>query len=274
MWAIHDLMHRYEGRFPEVSAHGRVRHRDRHFLRVCAQARALLVDSEVGSRHVHESYGFPVKAIFPLPYIAPGYMYEHDPSSNLSRPYGLPDRFIFYPAQFWAHKNHLRLVEAVRQLRAELPDLRLVLAGSKKSGYAAVEHKVKSDGLEDVVSFLGFVPESDLAILYRRATALVLPTFFGPTNIPPLEAFVAGCPVAASRIYGMPEQLGDAALYFDPLSVDEIADVLRRLWTDDALRTELAARGRARSAAWSAPQFNQRFATIIKAVLDEDRRAE
>jgi glycosyltransferase involved in cell wall biosynthesis len=201
-------------------------------------------------------------------------MHEHDPNASPARTYELPDRFVFYPAQFWAHKNHLRLVEAVRRLRAELPDLRLVLAGSKKNGYAAVERKVKSDRLDQVVHFLGFVPERDLAMLYRRAVALVLPTFFGPTNIPPLEAFVAGCPVAASRIYGMPEQLGDAALYFDPLSVDEIAGVLRRLWTDDALRSQLRARGRARSAAWGAPQFNQRFATIIETLLGEDRRAE
>jgi glycosyltransferase involved in cell wall biosynthesis len=201
-------------------------------------------------------------------------MHEHDPNANLARTYELPERFIFYPAQFWAHKNHLRLIEAVRRLRAEFPDLHLVLAGSKKNGFAAVERKVSSDGLEGVVHFLGFVPESDLAMLYRRAVALVLPTFFGPTNIPPLEAFVVGCPVAASGIYGMPEQLGDAALYFDPLSVDEIVGVLRRLWTDNALRTELGARGRARSAAWGAPQFNQRFATIIEALLGEDRRTE
>ncbi len=273
MWAIHDLMHRYESSFPEVSAYGRSRHRDRHFVRVCACACGLLVDSAVGRRHVHDAYGYPNEAIFSLPYIAPRYMHEHehDPNASLTRAYDLPERFIFFPAQFWEHKNHLRLVEAVRRLRAELPDLRLVLAGSKKSGYAAVERKVKSDGLETIVTFLGFVPETDLAMLYRCAVALVLPTFFGPTNIPPLEAFVAGCPVAASRIYGMPEQLGDAALFFDPLSVDQIADVLRRLWTDDALRNQLRVRGHARSAAWGVPQFNRSFATIVETLLGEDR---
>jgi glycosyltransferase involved in cell wall biosynthesis len=273
MWTIHDLMHRYEPGFPEVSAFGRGRHRDRHFERVCARARALLVDSEVGRRHVHEAYGFPVEAIFPLPYIAPRYMYGPHRSASPAPAYELPERFVFYPAQFWAHKNHLRLIEAVRRLRAELPDLKLVLAGSKKNGYAAVEHKVKSGGLEDVVQFLGFVPESDLPMLYRRAVALVLPTFFGPTNIPPLEAFVAGCPVAASRIYGMPEQLCDAALFFDPLSVDDIADAVRRLWTDDVLRGKLRARGRARIAAWGTPQFNQRFATIVDALVNGGSQA-
>src|SRR5262249_49471664 len=162
----------------------RGRHRDRHFERVCACARALLVDSDVGRRHVHDAYQFPMEAIFPLPYIAPRYMHDEQ-HTDVTRTYDLPERYVFYPAQFWAHKNHLGLIEAVRRLRVELPDLQLVLAGSKKNAYLAVERKVKSEGLEGVVRFLGFVPEKDLPMLYRRAVALILPTFFGPTNIPP-----------------------------------------------------------------------------------------
>ena len=82
---------------------------------------------------------------------------------------------------------------------------------------------------------------------YRRARAMVMPTFFGPTNIPPLEAFALGCPVAVSNIYGIPEQVGDAALLFDPNSVEEIADCIERLWQDDALCASLISKGHART---------------------------
>ena len=90
-----------------------------------------------------------------------------------------------------------------------------------------------------------------------------MPSFFGPTNIPQLEAFATGCPVATSRIYGVPEQVGDAALLFDPRSVDEIHDCLLRLWTDDDLCKELAAKGREHAARWGQPQFRERLREII-----------
>ena len=100
-------------------------------------------------------------------------------------------------------------------------------------------------GLAENVHFLGYVPEAHMPGLYRRARALVMPTFFGPTNIPPWEAIALGCPVAVSDIDGMRDQMGDAALFFDPTSVPEMAQVMERLWRDDALCRELA------NVAWS-----------------------
>jgi glycosyltransferase involved in cell wall biosynthesis len=102
---------------------------------------------------------------------------------------------------------------------------------------------------------------------YRRARALVMPTYYGPTNIPPLEAFSVGCPVAISGIYGMPEQAGDAALFFDPDSVAEVAASIRSLWVDDALCARLAAAGKKRSADWGKDQFNQRVRLILDTVI-------
>ena len=106
--------------------------------------------------------------------------------------------------------------------------------------------------------------QADMASLYRHARGLVMPTFFGPTNIPPLEAFAVGCPVAVSSVYGMPEQLGDAALYFDPTSVYEIAACVRKLWVDDSTRQTLIDRGTAHHNAWCQPHFNARFAEILE----------
>jgi len=92
---------------------------------------------------------------------------------------------------------------------------------------------------------------------------------FGPTNIPPLEAMAVGCPVAVSGIYAMPEQLGDAAVYFDPLSVEEIAHAIQRLWDDNALWDELAKRGLLRSNQWTQAHFNERLQAIIDYTLGQ-----
>jgi len=187
--------------------------------------------------------------------------------NEVTRKYRLPAKFIFYPANFWEHKNHLNMVEAMAVLKKELPDLALVLAGSRQNAYDAVMRRIDQLDLTNDVRILGYVPDEDMAGLYRKARALVMPTFFGPTNIPPLEAFAAGCPVSVSGIYGMPEQTGDAALLFDPSSVQGIAECIRRLWTDDRLCADLVLKGKERAASWGQQHFNARLHTIIEAVL-------
>ena len=146
--------------------------------------------------------------------------------------------------------------------------MNLVLVGSRKNGYEAVRELIGELGLDDHVVILDYVENRLMPLLYDRARALIMPTFFGPTNIPPLEAFARGCPVAVSRIYGMPEQLGDAALYFDPESEEEMSEVLLRLWNDETLRDELSRRGREADRRWNRVRFTERLEAIIDSVVD------
>lgn len=264
---VHDIMHRYEGSFPEVSANGQYHLREELLSNIARYAKAVLVDSEYGKKQLMESYHTPPDRIYPLPYIAPKYIHHYVPRPDFEKRYTLPDRFIFYPAQFWMHKNHLRLVRAVHEVKREFPNIALVLVGSKNNAFAEVERAVAELGLQQQVYFMGYVPDEDMPEFYKRARALVMSTFFGPTNIPPLEAFQLGCPVAISGIYGMPEQAGDAALLFDPKSVPEIAAAISRLWRDDALCRTLAEKGRQRAATWQQAHFSERFRQIIQAVV-------
>lgn len=264
---IHDLMHRYESHFPEVSANGEYEARELKYKNICKHSKGILVDSEVGKKHVFESYGFPLENIYVLPYIPPKYVYENNTSEKFDEKYKVPQKFIFYPAQFWEHKNHLNLVKAVSALKKEIPDINIVLVGHKNNAYEQVFQEVQKLNLNENVNFLGYVPNEDFPELYRRARALVMPTFFGPTNIPQLEAFVLGCPVATSNIYGIPEQVGNAALLFDPKSVDEIAACISRLWMDDNLCEELAERGKQRALEWGPEQFNKQVLEIVKQAI-------
>lgn len=261
--AIHDLMHRYEPQFPEVSARGRSIYRDHYFKDLCATARGILMNSELGKKHVHESYGVGSDRLFVLPYVPPAYLYRSQPSADFDAKYQLPERFLFYPARFWQHKNHLGLLDAVSEARRQVGDIQLVLAGSLTNEYPAISRRVGQLGLQKSVHFVGYVPDNDLAEFYRRSRALIFPTFFGPTNIPLLEAFAIGCPVAVSRIYGMPEQVQGAALLFDPHSVEEMADCIRRLWCDDQLCEQLIARGKRRSEDWESPHFQSAIQRIL-----------
>ena len=263
--AIHDLMHRYERRFPEVSAKGEFARREKHYSHMCKWSRGILVDSPVGLRQVHESYGVPREQIFVLPYVPPCYLYE-ETGHRAELHYKLPPKFIFYPAQFWEHKNHANLIRAIDLVKNLLSDIQLVLVGAPNNGYEKARQLVNELNLQHNVHFMGYVPDQDMPYFYHRARAMVMPTFFGPTNIPQLEAFALGCPTATSNIYGIPEQVGDAALLFDPHSVEEIARCIQLLWTDDDLFQNLVQKGILQTKKWGQKQFNRRLLEIIEQV--------
>jgi glycosyltransferase involved in cell wall biosynthesis len=270
---IHDLMHRYESRFPEVSSWGKYARRELHYRKLCKWTSALLVDSQVGKQQVIDSYKASAERIYVLPFVAPGYICaQGQTNTTFEAKYKLPEKFIFYPAQFWQHKNHARLIRAVASLTKDIPDLALVLIGSRKNNYAAVRRLVDELKIVDRVHFLDYVPNSDIATFYQRARAMIMPTFFGPTNIPPLEAFATGCPAAVSNIYGMAEQVGDAALLFDPESVPEIAQAIKSLWVDDRLCAALVEKGKRKHSAWNQQQFDERVREIIDTTISTTRQ--
>lgn len=132
--------------------------------------------------------------------------------------------------------------------------------------------RARALGIQDVVQHCGYVPNRDMGEFYRRALALVMPTFLGPTNTPQMEAFVMGYPVATSDIYGIPEQVGDAALLFDPTSADDIAACIRRLWLDDTLCSTLNSRGRLRAAGWTQARFSATLAQHLERLLEQQER--
>ena len=90
-----------------------------------------------------------------------------------------------------------------------------------------------------------------------------MPSFGGPTNIPPLEAIFSSCAVGVSRIYGMPEQLKNASLYFDPNSVNEIADVIKILWNNEQKRSELIRNGDRLKEKYTIKSHKERLIKIL-----------
>lgn len=266
--SIPDLMHRHERQFPEVSARGLYHSRERHYRNTCRWTRGVFVDSELGRHHVRDAYGMALDRIFILPWLAPAHVSAAPPAGFDAR-YALPDKFVFYPAQFWLHKNHRTLIEAVARVRETVPDVHLVLTGAPLNGYELAMARVRELGVADSVLYFGYVPDEDIGEFYRRARAMVMPSFFGPTNTPPMEAFATGCPVATSNVYANAEQVGDAALLFDPRSAAELADCITRLWQDDGLCADLQRRGAARAAAWTQSHYNARFADHIDAALEK-----
>ena len=272
--AIHDLQHLLQPEFPEVSANGQYEIREYLFRNSARHATLIFADSEVGREDIlthYEEHGATEDRVKVLPFVGAPYLetVSNVEAAAVRREYDLPDRYLFYPANFWPHKNHVRIIEAIGELKAKHDiDTPIALTGASKdplarSTLAKALAKASEYGIEDSVHQLGHVPDDRMASLYAGATALVMPTFFGPTNIPVLEAWASGCPVLTSDIRGIREQVGDAAILADPRSTEQIADGIRRLWTDAGLRDELVARGRERLSQYTSDDYRERLATYL-----------
>ena len=269
---VWDLQHRLQPHFSEVSANGTWEHREAFYSNVLKRAAFVVVGTEAGKSEVQRFYNVPDEKIRILPHPTPSFALEEAPAnpSALSK-YNLPPNYVFYPAQFWSHKNHAAILRAVAHLR-KVDNLRLpvVFTGSDRGSERAVRDLVDKLQLRDQVLFLGHVSREELKALYQNALCLCYVSFFGPENLPPLEAFGLGCPVIAADVPGASEQLADAAIRIDPSNDLEIANALKLLSQDPAKREELIQRGKVRARRFTGRDF----AKGLIAMLDEFEAVE
>jgi len=220
---LHDLLHREEGHLPSP-----LKRFLRRFTydRAARRARLVMVPSEFVRDRAHELLGLPLERIRTVRHGIDHDRFRPGPQAR--------EGFLLYPANAWPHKNHARLFEAFALLRSDRPELELVLTG---------------EGFRDLpagVRTVGRVGWDELPSLYRRAGALVFPSLYEGFGLPPLEAMACGCPVACSNAGSLPEVCGDAAVFFDPGSAEEIASAAAR-----ALEGELVPLGLQQAARFT-----------------------
>ncbi len=262
--SVWDLQHRLQPYFPEVSVSGVWEGREKSH-ELLKRASFIISGTEVGKAEIERFYQIPSERIKVIPFFTP--KFTTNPSlvdQNIFTKYKIPKQYLFYPAQFWAHKNHIGLLLAIKYLKQKYDlELPLVLVGADKGNESYVREMVKECGLSKQVYFLGFVAISDMKALYQNAFALTFMTFFGPDNLPPLEAMSLGCPVIASNVSGAEEQLGNAALLVDPKQPEEIALAIKSLHSDSLLRQELIQRGWERARKWTSEDYIREVFTVI-----------
>ena len=169
--------------------------------------------------------------------------------------------YAFYPANFWPHKNHERLLAAAARVARETPDFVLVLCGALDEQRGKLQAKSEAAGLAGVVRVLPYLDDMDTTALLEAAELLVFPSLFEGFGIPVLEAMALKTPVACSDLPALLELAGDAALFFDPSDEAGIAQSILRLWTEDETRDRLVAKGLARAERYAridvAGEYNE-----------------
>lgn len=244
---VWDLGHHTRPYFAEIAGKGEFERRENVLTTILPRAYKIVRESEAGKQELIDIYGTREGKILVVPQF-PGEVVttviSRDFESITLKEYDLEkDMYIFYPAQFWPHKNHINLLKAIAALKQKGIFIKLVLTGSDKGNFKKVEQVVESLNLEKQVVNMGFIDDNKLHVLYKNALALVYPSMLGPTNMPIVEALALGCPVLCSNHTGHQEQAGDAALYFDPSSVSEMENSIEKVFRDEKLCRTLVEKG-------------------------------
>jgi len=178
----------------------------------------------------------------------------------------LPSKFIFSVGSIEPRKNLLGLLKAYNSLDSSIKnEYKLLLAGFK--GWENNEIIELINQNRDNIEYLGFISDDELATVYNRASLFIFPSFYEGFGLPILEAMACGTPVISSNSSSMPEVGGDAIIYCNPHSVDDIRDKIKMVLGDKALQEKLISKGleRAKEFSWekSANEHIRVFESLI-----------
>lgn len=233
------------------------------------RAEKIITISEFSKERIMYHYRVPEEKISVVPC---GYRsdifhsdYEKTDIEAVKKKYGIEYEYFLYLGTLEPRKNIERLIKARELLKKDFEDCpKLVLAGGKGWLYDGIFELVKNMNLENSVIFTGYVEDNDVPLLMSGATAFCFPSLYEGFGMPPLEAMACGVPVIASDISSLPEVVGDAALLVDPLSVDSIAEALKKIAFDKELRSELSKKGLSQCKKFSWKQSAELFFHVIK----------
>ncbi|WP_051180657.1 glycosyltransferase family 1 protein [Thermithiobacillus tepidarius DSM 3134] len=257
VFTIHDLIHL---RFSEESTKAKKLYYQ-GFIRPSARhAARILAVSGHAKNEIMEWAGINEEQI---QVVGNGVSSEFCPYGRIYTPGYL---YLLYVGNRKPHKNLRRLLEAFACSRLG-KELRLVLSGDPDQN---TFEQCRRLGIESMVVFAGKIPEQDLPAYYRGALGLAFPSLYEGFGLPLLEAMASGTPVLTSNVTSLPEVAGGAAILVDPYDVESIADGLRRLVEDKALRETLRSKGleRAKLFSWD------RTAELTWQVLQEAAEQE
>lgn len=215
------------------------------FRQAVKRAAKILVPSQSVKEELVKVYNLPEEKIV-VTYEGVGEKFQkleigNQESVKILDKYGIRKPFVIYTGSVYPHKNIERLIQSIKLLN-QLP-ITLVISCARNIFWERLRQKIQELGAEEFVNLVGFVPDEELAILYTQAEAFVFPTLSEGFGLPGLEAMACGCPVVCSDIAVLHEIYGEAAVYFNPLNVEDIAEKIKNVIRDTEIRKMLIKKG-------------------------------
>jgi len=234
-----DLQHIH---LPELFTPAEIKFRDFYYRQACNDAALIVSATQWTKKDLIENFGIQPQKIA---VINRGYDDNFDKndmalSGEFINKHGIPAEYILYPAKTWPHKNHIRLFHALANLRDKGIIMPLVCTGKPvEATQSAIAAELQLLKLDKQILFTGYLSDSMLQQLYMNAKFVIFPSLFEGLGIPVLEAMAFGTPVVCSRATCLPEISGNSAVFFDPYSIDDIANKIAEVSSDASLRIRM-----------------------------------
>ena len=184
---------------------------------------------------------------------------------EIFRKFQLDKPYFLYLGELRPHKNVERVIQAFMQFKSQAApdgDIRLIVAGKPHKSFV-----MPADARRNDIIFTGYVKDDDAYTLYSNALAFCLPSLYEGFGLPILEAMKCGCPVITSDCSSTAEVAGSAGFLIDPLNVTQIADAMKRIYTDESFRKELVEKGYAREKEFSWGAAAEKTLEIYREIL-------
>jgi glycosyltransferase involved in cell wall biosynthesis len=264
IFTLWDLGHLDILEFPEVSYDRRFETRELIYTKSLKKAYKVIVDLEYGKNNVIRKYNLDEKRVEVLKFLPNIGINEPETYVNIKKKYKLKNDYIFYPAQFWAHKNHMYILKAIKILREEkYINIDVIFSGSNQGNLEYILNKAKEFKVNDLIHYIGFAPNKDIPYLYKQSLSLVMPTYLGPTNIPPLEAFAYETPVCYSDLPFFREQVRDAVFFMDLRDPSSLVEKILTIQNDKYTVEEKKEKGLKILKAWNEEDFYSKLLSIF-----------
>jgi glycosyltransferase involved in cell wall biosynthesis len=263
IFTLWDLAHLDILEFPEVSHDRQFEARELIYTKSLKKAYRVIVDSNYGKHNAVKKYNLDIKRVEILKFL-PNIKKMNGKYINIKDKYNIKNDYIFYPAQFWAHKNHIYILKAIEKLRSESSiDIDVIFSGSNKGNLEYILNKAKEFEISDLIHYIGFAPNEEMSCLYKQSLSLVMPTYLGPTNIPPLEAFSHATPVCYSDTPSFREQVEGAVFFLDLTDPCSLVAAILTIINDKSTVKEKKAKGFEILNDWNKHDFYNELLRIF-----------
>ena len=229
----------------------------------------IVVPSESTKQDILKFYGIPEEKITVIyPYISLHLLETSSENLNVfKKRYNLPERYILYVEALRKNKNLELLLKAFQILKKEKNiSQKLVLAGLKEWGNERIFLEITRLNLENEVIVTGAISDDDLPLIYEAADVFVFPSLYEGFGYPPLEAMTCGTPVIVSNISSLPEIVGDAGLYCNPLDIQDIAEKIYQVLSSPSLAEKLRNLGLRRVKQFSMEKMINKYLEVYQKV--------
>jgi glycosyltransferase involved in cell wall biosynthesis len=246
-----DSCHLDHPEFPEVKKYNSFEKREKSYNLILKKSSYVIADSLESRGNLVSRYSIIQKKIFTIPMLPNFFILDFidnvksiEDAEVPKIKYNIKRDYIFYPAQFLPHKNHIYILEAIKILKDKNILIDVIFAGRERTNLEHIVNAVNKFSLQDQVKIVGAVDSEYLPYLYRDSLALVMPTYFGPTNLPPIEAMALGVPVIYSDLFFNNEQVKDLFLPINLKDPNTLSDAIKNLLSNKTLKEELITRGK------------------------------